>query len=317
MLPTCTKDGTTGDISCKLCGEKLLNGEKLPALGHSPEDLPAVAATCTQDGLTASSACSRCDEVLTVQEVIPALGHTPTTVIDEQDATCTQDGFTAITKCNRCNLLLSEQELIPALGHELAELPAVAATCTQDGLSAGAHCERCDEDVVPQVTVPALGHAYSEWQYHNTQCYDSKERECEVCEKIERQYTQKKDHVQGDNYHCANCGKALITVDSSGYITGCDGALEELTIQDEFNGKRILGIRDYAFAGKNLRDVKIKTQLDYIGAYAFMLCCEDLRIALYTDYYANENVEKWVPEWYYGNGDPDTPFYYYTTKEKQ
>lgn len=101
----------------------------------------------------------------------------------------------------------------------------------------------------------------------------------------------------------------LVTV-SGRTITGCDSALEELTIYYP-----AVGIADYAFAGKNLRDVKIKTDLETVGAYAFFGCYEDLRIALYTDYGANSHIEKWDPEWYYGNGDFETPFYYYTTTE--
>ncbi len=356
VAPTCTTDGHTGDITCKICGEKLLDGDNLPALGHSPEeipavaptctqtgltagskctrcgeiliaqeavpalghspeDLPAVAATCTQDGFTAGSACSRCGEILTAQETVPSLGHVSEIVLEGHAATCTEEGVTDILKCSRCNVLLSEQEQIPALGHELAELPAVAATCTQAGLSAGSHCERCDDNVVPQETVPALGHTFGEWTTTSPKCYEEKIRKCEVCEEQERKYIQKQDHVQAQNgYHCEHCGKMLITVNGT-EITGCDSALEELTVYYDADGIIIRSIAPYAFAEKNLRDVKIKTYLEYVGEYAFFGCYEDLRIALYTDYGANTDMERWAFEWYYGNGDFESPFYYYTTTE--
>jgi len=356
VAPTCTTDGHTGDITCKICGEKLLDGDNLPALGHTPEEIPAVAPTCSQTGLTAGSKCTRCGEILTAQEAIPALGHTPEEipavaptcsqtgltagskcvhcgeiltaqeavpalghvseiVLEGHAATCTEEGVTDILKCSHCNVLLSEQEQIPALGHELAELPAVAATCTQAGLSAGSHCERCDDNVVPQETVPALGHTFGEWTTTSPKCYEEKIRKCEVCEEQERKYTQKQDHVQAQNgYHCEHCGKMLITVNGT-EITGCDSALEELTVYYDADGIIIRSIAPYAFAGKNLRDVKIKTYLEYVGEYAFFGCYEDLRIALYTDYGANTDMERWALEWYLGNGDFESTFYYYTTKE--
>jgi len=312
---TCTTDGRTSGTWCSRCDEVLIAQEVIPALGHSPEEIPAVAPTCSQTGLTAGSKCTRCGEILTAQEAVPALDHVSEIVLEGHAATCTEEGVTDILKCSRCNVLLSEQEQIPALGHELAELPAVAATCTQAGLSAGFHCERCDENVVPQETVPALGHTFGEWTTTSPKCYEEKIRKCEVCEEQERKYTQKQDHVQAQNgYHCEHCGKMLITVNGT-EITGCDSALEELTVYYDADGIIIRSIAPYAFAEKNLRDVKIKTYLEYVGEYAFFGCYEDLRIALYTDYGANTDMERWAFEWYYGNGDFESPFYYYTTKE--
>lgn len=72
---TCTEAGYTGDTVCKWCGKVMAAGKEVPALGHTPEEVAAVAATCTETGLTAGSKCSVCGEVLTAQEVVPALGH--------------------------------------------------------------------------------------------------------------------------------------------------------------------------------------------------------------------------------------------------
>lgn len=83
---TCTEAGYTGDTVCKWCGKVMAAGKEVPALGHTPEEVAAVAATCTETGLTAGSKCSVCGEVLTAQEVVPALGH------DFKDGKCTRCG---------------------------------------------------------------------------------------------------------------------------------------------------------------------------------------------------------------------------------
>ena len=48
---------------------------KIPAAGHTPEVLAAVAPTCTETGLTEGSQCSVCGAILKEQEIVPALGH--------------------------------------------------------------------------------------------------------------------------------------------------------------------------------------------------------------------------------------------------
>ena len=67
------------------------------ALGHTEEEIPAVAPTCTETGLTAGVKCSVCGEILTVQKEVAALGHTEEE-IPAVAPTCTKTGLTAGVK---------------------------------------------------------------------------------------------------------------------------------------------------------------------------------------------------------------------------
>ncbi len=69
---TCTEPGMIV-YTCTRCG--ITREETVPAMGHTPQVVPAVEATCTESGLTEGSKCSVCGETLTNQRVINALGH--------------------------------------------------------------------------------------------------------------------------------------------------------------------------------------------------------------------------------------------------
>lgn len=72
IAPTCTEQGFT-TYTCS-CGDTYVS-DKVPALGHTEETIPAVAATCIETGLTEGKKCSVCGEVLVAQETVSALGH--------------------------------------------------------------------------------------------------------------------------------------------------------------------------------------------------------------------------------------------------
>lgn len=83
---TCTEAGYTGDKVCKWCGEVIEKGKEIPAKGHTPVDVEAVAATCTEAGATAGTKCSVCGEILSGCEKIDALGH------EYKDGVCVRCG---------------------------------------------------------------------------------------------------------------------------------------------------------------------------------------------------------------------------------
>lgn len=75
--PTCTEDGYFGATYCRLCGEKLAEGQTIPALGHDWDEgypIPAsVADMCNYDlPHTWIFTCKRCGEEC--REDIPAEG---------------------------------------------------------------------------------------------------------------------------------------------------------------------------------------------------------------------------------------------------
>ncbi len=89
--------------------------ENIPALGHTEEIIPAIAATCTETGLTEGKKCSVCGEVLVAQAVIDKTSHKPT-MVGEKAATATQDGYTGDTVCTTCGMMIEEGKVIPATG---------------------------------------------------------------------------------------------------------------------------------------------------------------------------------------------------------
>ena len=323
---TCTESGLTDGVSCTRCGEVLKEQAVIPALGHNEKVTPGTSATCTETGLTDGISCTRCGEVLQEQENIPALNHFEVTISEELLPTCTDAGHTAEIHCARCGDVLAQSEEVAALGHNAEVISGKAATCTETGLTNGSICSRCGTVLIEQTLIPADGHKFADWTVlHETPCELEEERVCQTCEKAEQRNTQLKYHeqrrevitVNGEqclgaaiSYVCRYCGKPLITVDSDGNITSCESALEELTIikgysinLENYKGT-FKGISDYAFFGKNLRRVYINEPLDYVGSLAFGNCAEDLVITVA----AGVDTSNWAEDWYYGNGDMETPF---------
>lgn len=113
---TCDKDGLTGEVVCKRCGETLEESEVIPALGHDWGD-PVVTEEplCLFDGEEVYT-CTRCGTERV--EKIPALGHDRVSVPDTEP-TCETSGVRGRVVCDRCGMVLEDGEIIPPLGHEI------------------------------------------------------------------------------------------------------------------------------------------------------------------------------------------------------
>ena len=73
MEATCTQEGYTGNIYCAVCGEWLENGEDIPCVPHTLENVTgAREASCTREGYTGTGTCSVCGEVVRAKPA-PAL----------------------------------------------------------------------------------------------------------------------------------------------------------------------------------------------------------------------------------------------------
>ena len=253
---TCTKDGYTGDIYCKDCGEKIGTGTAIPAKGHTEFIDEAVAATCTTPGKTEGKHCSVCNEVLVAQKEIPAKGHswdkgvittsptcsdagvktytctvcseTKTEVLDatghapvdvaEQPATCTEAGHTAGVKCSVCGATISGIEEIPAAGHTEVIDEAVAATCTTPGKTEGKHCSVCNEVLVAQEEIPAKGHT-------------------EVIDEAVAATCTESGKTEGK--HCSVCNEILVAqevIPAKGHVEEIRNAKETTDTEDGYTG---------------------------------------------------------------------------------
>ena len=84
---TCGNEGYTGDKYCSVCGQKLSEGEIIPATGnHTTEIRNAKEATATEDGYTGDEVCTVCGKTIKTGEVIPATGDNTPDEPDDGDA---------------------------------------------------------------------------------------------------------------------------------------------------------------------------------------------------------------------------------------
>ena len=117
---TCTEDGYTGDVVCKVCGKVITKGEVIPATGHDTEIVGAKEPTCTEDGYTGDEVCKTCGEIVKKGEVIPALGH-KIKLVGAKEPTCTEDGYTGDEVCTICGEIVKKGEVIKATGHSFKD----------------------------------------------------------------------------------------------------------------------------------------------------------------------------------------------------
>ena len=114
---TCTEDGYTGDVVCKVCGKVITKGEVIKATGHDTEIVGAKEPTCTEDGYTGDEVCKTCGVTVKKGEVIPALGH-KIKLVGAKEPTCTEDGYTGDEVCTICGEIVKKGEVIKATGHQ-------------------------------------------------------------------------------------------------------------------------------------------------------------------------------------------------------
>ena len=116
LAPSCTEPGSHDEVVyCSLCGEELSRETvEDPALGHTPEEVEAVASTCTEYGHAVGKVCAVCGDVLEGCEELPLAAHTPEDV-EEIPAEVGKPGTTAGVVCSLCGEILEGCEEIPAL----------------------------------------------------------------------------------------------------------------------------------------------------------------------------------------------------------
>ncbi len=176
--PTCTADGSTGDIVCRVCNETLSKGKVIKKIKHTfGETIQAKEATCEESGYKAHTECSVCGnygdangkyEVAKDKIILPPTGHNFRETI--KDATCTEEGYIIKTCDNKgCDKTVST--ILNPIGHEFKLVAEVAPKCEETGTKEHLECAKCEgkfalnagEYATEQVSdeelaIPATGH---------------------------------------------------------------------------------------------------------------------------------------------------------------
>ena len=154
---TCEQAGYTGDEVCDLCGDVLVSGSTIPALGHVTSLHDAKPATCTEAGYSGDEICEVCSKTVTAGSVLPAKGHV-TAVYNARPATCTKAGYTGDEICGVCGDVVVSGSVLPAFGHNGVLQGAVAVTCTEDGYTGDVVCTICSATLEQGQAIAAPGH---------------------------------------------------------------------------------------------------------------------------------------------------------------
>jgi len=146
--PTCTEEGEM-TYTCQRpeCGHQYT--EKIPALGHDMETVPAVKPECEKDGSIEHHHCKDCGKNFEDPEgkkelpsiTDPKLGHDYKGEVTKEP-TCTEEGEMTYT-CQRPGCGHQYTEKIPALGHNLVFVEGKEPTYTEEGIIDHYYCEDC------------------------------------------------------------------------------------------------------------------------------------------------------------------------------
>ena len=170
-----TCDKASGVLeTCTVCGiesfdeftEDDTTGLYVPALGHTEEVIPAVAATCSATGLTAGKKCTTCGEILVKQEEVKINpnNHTKKLVEVLKAPGCTTNGVGKYA-CKDCDKDMGYYSMEPEHAWTLTKT-TTAATCSKEGKGTYtcSVCKVTKTDVIPttphtfaQVTVAECG----------------------------------------------------------------------------------------------------------------------------------------------------------------
>ncbi len=214
---TCTADGLTAGVKCKVCDKVFEGIEKIPATGHKWVKTSSVEGDCEHDSYDVYT----CDTCHATENRITkySTGHyTDTAPTCKQRCicdtcgqeygelgehnyeavttapTCTQDGYTTYT-CTYCG---NSYEALPTAAtgvHSYVEVGVEKeATCTEEGIKI-LKCKTCGGTVTE--TIPAKGHNVTEWTVDGGNCSGT----CSECGEIVTRPATDSDYTE-----CDRCG---------------------------------------------------------------------------------------------------------------
>ncbi len=214
---TCTADGLTAGVKCKVCDKVFEGIEKIPATGHKWVKTSSVEGDCEHDSYDVYT----CDTCHATENRITkySTGHyTDTAPTCKQRCicdtcgqeygelgehnyeavttapTCTQDGYTTYT-CTYCR---DSYKALPTAAtgvHSYVEVGVEKeATCTEEGIKI-LKCKTCGGTVTE--TIPAKGHNVTEWTVDGGNCSGT----CSECGEIVTRPATDSDYTE-----CDRCG---------------------------------------------------------------------------------------------------------------
>lgn len=155
---TCTEDGWTEGKHCSVCGEVIVEQERIDALDHEPGEPELTnTPTCTVCAHY-KVVCERCEETLDEYDDDGEFGDHSWGDSVEFKPTCTEDGYTRHI-CSVCNLV-EDYDKTPASGHDYQLV-------SDSSMSSGAamKCTRCGDSYEADYDCDILGHETNEGEY--------------------------------------------------------------------------------------------------------------------------------------------------------
>jgi len=156
---TCVDAGYTGNTYCVDCGEKIADGEDVPATGeHIYVKANTKKANCHEKGEW-TYICSTCSDFYIETIEIDSTNHDGGEDIrDAKDATCADAGYTGDRFCMGCNAELEKGEVIPATGdHDYVDTVTTPATCNATGVKTFT-CSVCEDSYTEEIAIDADNH---------------------------------------------------------------------------------------------------------------------------------------------------------------
>jgi hypothetical protein len=157
---TCTEDGYTGDVVCKVCDTTIVKGTAINKIEHTPDEAVKeneVTATCNKKGTYDEVVyCTGCKTELSRKTVeTDKIEHTPGEAVKEKEvaAKCDQKGsYDEVVYCTKCGEELSrtavETDKIEHTPGEAVTEKEVAAKCNKKGTyDEVVYCTECKTEL--------------------------------------------------------------------------------------------------------------------------------------------------------------------------